>query len=574
VKILSWFLSLALAAPWSDVSRETGVTLAPVGRAQLIDVNQDGWLDLVVNGEVRLNRGRGPGFSDQPQRPFGKDVISFVLWGDLNNDGALDAITVAPGRSHTVYKGPGFGMSSSLDIPSDSNTLAGVLADLDLDGRLDMAFGQAYIKDSLEAQQMRVYRGPGLNDVTSLWGFFTPGPPGAADGARPLYGLSTSDLDNDGYPELLGAAYGRQWNTLWKRSPTTSRFSECAAKFGVDGDAIRHGTYSEATREKFRKRNIPRPDELPFRSNGNTFCLAPADFDGDGDIDLFSADITHAWAGDSSDLSALLINRLEKFEVPFFERCIEVLAVPDPETGFRARPTRGLARDHSPQTPDNWNQGDLQAHWADLDCDGLLDLVVCESDYPHNRLRIFLQRLDHTFRESDSLQFPNCPGVAVGDYDRDGDLDLLTTGTRTRWPEAREAPQLALWQNQSSAGFLCIRLIGNGKSANRDAIGARVYLSTDQGKQSREVQGPYGHWGQQTQPGEVHFGLGNARPTSLTVVWPDQNRSQITLESPPSRGWLVIAQDQGLLESMTSFDPKRWSRTTAHQGAVTPGQAR
>lgn len=543
----------------------------PPERCNLIDVDGDGWLDVCVKNQVFPSR-QGAGFGRG--RTLGTG-FSYCVWADWDADGKLDALAVsrqAPAefvqrpRHHQVLLSGKWLESSEFARPEPWNTLGVVISDLDRDGKLDVAFGQAYVDESqgYEAQQMRVYAGQGdgrFREKTEEWGFLTPGPPGAANGGRPLYGLSAADLDNDGYPELLGAAYGRQWNTLWKRTGTI--YSECAAKYGLDGDSIRHGKYSEATREKFRQRNQPRPDELPFRSNGNTFCLAPADFDGDGDLDIFSADITHSWAGDSSDLSALLVNRLETFQEPFFERCIEALATTDPDTGFAARPTRGLARDHSPQPPSNWNQGDLQAHWADLDCDGRLDLIVCESDYPGNRLRIFLQNADHSFREAEKelgIDFNNCPGVAVGDVDRDGDPDLISTGTQTRWPDARPKPELALWRNGSTDPSLTVRLVGDGKTANRDAVGARLYLETDQGTQMRELQGSYGHWGQQTQPGEAHFGLGNASPKRIRIVWPDRAASQTVIENPPQQGWLVIQQIGGESARMNRFHPALYRR--------------
>ncbi|MFN8610293.1 MAG: CRTAC1 family protein [Vulcanimicrobiota bacterium] len=544
---------------------KTPLTELPAERCALIDVDGDGWLDLCSRSQVFLSQ-QGQGFiAGGPAIPEG---TSFVVWGDFDNDGRLNGLAVKRQNRAEYLSQPQRHQVLGLDNPefaqSDNRNTLAVAIRSDCDGKLDLAFGQAYVDESkgYEAQQMRVFaglEGAHFEDRTRQWGFWTPGPPGAANGGRPLYGLSAADLNNDGYAELLGAAYGRQWNTLWMRG-AAAFYSECAAKYGLDGDAIRHGRYSQATREKFRKRNEPRPDEMPFRSNGNSFCLAPADFDNDGDLDVFSADITHSWAGDSSDLSALLINRLESFGEPFLERCLEVLDEPDPDTGFRARPLLGLARDHAPQPRDNWNQGDLQAHWADLDCDGLLDLIVCESDYPGNRLRIFLQNPDHTFREAErelGIEFNNCPGVAVGDIDRDGDLDLVALGTRTRWPEARPAPELVLWRNQATQPSLNVRLLADGLTANRDAIGARVYLETDQGTQMREVQGSYGHWGQQTQPGEVHFGLGSARGRRLRVVWPDRRSSQTVIESP-SAGWLVVEQGLGERARMAEWQASRW----------------
>ena len=564
------FLLILAALSFEEVPLSLGVT----ERCSLIDVDGDGWLDLVSGSHVFENQ-HGQKFVRTTGSVFYD--CSFSVWADLNNDGELDALAInrqtpaefanAP-KHHRVFLARQWLNSDEFARPDNWNTLGVALSDLDRDGKLDVAFGQAYVDESkgYEAQQMRVFSGLGdghFSEKTGEWGFLTSGPPGAANGGRPLYGLSAADLDNDGFPELLGAAYGRQWNTLWKRGAAPA-YSECGAKYALDGDSLRHGKYSEATREKFRKRNEPRPDEMPYRSNGNTFSLAPADFDNDGDLDVFSADITHSWAGDSSDLSALLVNRLETYQEPFFERCIEVLAQPDPETGFRARPTRGLARDHAPQAPSNWNQGDLQAHWADLDCDGLLDLIVCESDYPGNRLRIFLQNQDHSFREAEKelgIEFNNCPGLAVGDVDRDGDPDLITTGTQTRWPAARSKPELVLWRNQSSNPSLNLRLVGDGQTANRDAIGARVYLETDQGTQMREVQGSYGHWGQQTQPGEVHFGLGTSTPKTLRIVWPNREASQAKLENPPAQGWLVVEQKGGELWRSGHFQAAGWRRS-------------
>src|SRR5690606_30526728 len=115
---------------------------------------------------------------------------------------------------------------------------------------------------------------------------------------------------------------------------------------------------------------------------------------------------------------------------------------------------------------------------------------------------------------------------ALGDYDNDGDIDILATGTRTRWPEARPEPALALFENRLAPpehGWLQVQLVGNGTTGNTSAIGARVKLTTSDGRtQMREVSGPYGHWAAQTEPGLVHFGLGEADPVSLAVIWPDQ----------------------------------------------------
>ncbi len=579
-----------------NVSPPAGLTGLPAGRAQLIDIDGDGWLDLCLGGRLPNKPGVYRIYRNVPGRIWGRRFReitartglgdprrqhSFILWGDLDGDGNLDAVSVAnqtaeqhakDPQTHRVYIGAGGGRftprpTDGLARKGHRTTQGATLADLDLDGRLDAVFGNSYdhYGKSLVAQPMRVYRGDGdgtFSDVTSAWGLLNKQPPGGPQAARPLYGLSAADLDGNGYPELLGAAYGRQWNTVWQRDAKTTRYRNIAARLKVDGDTVRHGKYPEWVQAFFIKRSgKPRETEKPFRSNGNTFALAPCDFDGDGDIDLFCASITHAWAGEASDLSALLVNQLSESGKLVYAWQLVKLDQPDPQTGWRWRPGLGLDRDHTPQTVKRWNQGDLQAHWADLNNDGRVDLLVCESDYPHNRLRIWLQQPGHRFAAAEKqlgILWNNCPGLALGDIDRDGDIDLVATGSRNRWKEARPKPALSLWENRTRGGFLALKLVGDSRTANRDAIGARVTLVTSAGTQTRILQGPHGHWAAQTQPGELHFGLGDSTPRKLTVHWPDGKRTRTELGPLPRNSWVVIRQGQAQPVLRRQFDASAW----------------
>lgn len=523
-KLLTANCSLALLLALRVGAEPTGMrTLQglPASRTQLIDIDRDGKPEMALldpQGRICLYRrvqGWQPvatGLDDDPAR--------LLLWGDLNGDALPDLVALGtPARTYLQSR-QGSWRRHDLQGLGSAHPLSAVLHDLDRDGHLDLAIAYAYMDEKLgyEAHPMKVLAGRGegrFEDVTERWGLAQSGPPGAAGAARPLYGLTASDLDNDGFAELLGAAYGRQWNTLWKRSPEQAVYFEQAAMAGIDGDSIRHGRYGPG---------VKRVQELPFRANGNTFALVPADVDNDGDQDLFSAEITHAWAGESSDLSALLINRWMEQGRLSFERCLEPLDQPDPQTGLRWRAGRGLERDHRPQPIERWNQGDLQAYWADLNHDTHLDLLICESDYPHNRLRVFLQDSRGQFLESQGalgIDWPNCPGISLGDLDGDGDLDLVATGSRNRWPEARPAAVLGEWLNACTENRPSLQVrLRYRKGSNGLAIGSRVRLRSDGGEQWRWLSGSFGHAAQQLDPGWVHFGLGSTRPLELEVTWP------------------------------------------------------
>jgi len=105
--------------------------------------------------------------------------------------------------------------------------------------------------------------------------------------------------------------------------------------------------------------------------------------------------------------------------------------------------------------------------------------------------------------------------VATVDWDRDGDLDL--------WITNRTAPQVRLLKNNQPTknSFVAIRLIGNGTTTNRDAIGARLTLSSssEQNAQIRTVHAGDGFLAQSSSWN--HFGLGDAtKDLLLTVRWP------------------------------------------------------
>jgi hypothetical protein len=256
----------------------------------------------------------------------------------------------------------------------------------------------------------------------------------------------------------------------------------------------------------------------------------PHDLDNDGDLDLVSVEITHAWAGPSSDRSALLWNG-GGAAAPRFRR--------DPEA---------LARPHTADPA--WNQGDVGAAVADLDADGWPDVCVASTAYPdEQRLRCF-RRAGGAAPFADvavawGLDLRDCNHLALGDIDGDGWPDVLAAAGQTRWNQ-RPAHAAAVFRNAPRAGahWLALTLEGGAgradvppeRRANRSAIGARVWVIADGRTQVREVTSATGHFGQQL-PLRLHVGLGAAAgPATVRVRWPDRSGSEQT--------WTGLAADR------------------------------
>ena len=149
---------------------------------------------------------------------------------------------------------------------------------------------------------------------------------------------------------------------------------------------------------------------------------------------------------------------------------------------------------------------------GDIDNDGDLDLMLTSSGN------------DHLFRNDGGFSFVDITpagfgandgeGTAFGDYDRDGDADILINQDTAN----------ELWRNEiNNNNYLVVRALQDvGGSVTRDAIGATLRL-LDCGLSPvsgvREVNGGRGHGSQD--PAYVHFGLprcGSGGPNVAHVV--------------------------------------------------------
>ncbi|MHC4663178.1 MAG: CRTAC1 family protein [Planctomycetota bacterium] len=568
---------------FSNAAKKLGIDDVKAARSQWIDIDGDGWLDLIIlrfrpsdpdkrdQPRVFLNMGKGRAFREMTKksgillnRRKSKNgrICTLILAGDVNNDGKADLFsgaycefekpkqkkgtnqpekdengnTVMTQEDHgdrneiLISSGKGYFTltQKQSELSKSPATLdAATFLDYDRDGCLDLFVGNWYRKYgwTYECYEDRLYRGDGkggFQDVTEKAGISLMAQHGQRNSRRPVYGAASVDINNDGWTDILVASYGRQWNLCWLNQGDGT-FKEIAAQNRFDGDEDESGKHDP----RARRRN-----EQPFRSNGNTFGIAPGDVDNDGDMDIFLAEITHWWAMPASDLSCVLEN-----------------LGPEKNHEFKHRPD-AIPRKHTTQS---WNQGDMHAAWFDYDHDTDLDLLLASSDYPdEQRLRIFRQ--DSPFKFTDvsldvGINWLSATGISLGDYDRDGDLDIVCGNTHTRLTkEQRKAMPLglAVWQNNAADGnWITVELRGKGKGhSNGLGIGARITCEIVGVTMIREISGGSGHVGQQDAI-MAHFGLGSAKKIKkLTVRWPDKKGTETTYENLDANHHYMITEGE------------------------------
>jgi hypothetical protein len=251
-------------------------------------------------------------------------------------------------------------------------------------------------------------------------------------------------------------------------------------------------------------------DREPWRLGGNSGTTVCADINNDGFIDLLTTEIVHADVGSSSDPSEIMVNLAE------------------PEVRFE-RPGNEVTGLLRVDATDYWDHGDMSGAVFDFDNDGWQDVYIGASDYPGNKGLLFRQKSPLVFERlefADYFEHARAHGVAVADFDQDGDLDMVVGHSHMRCDGAMGADcyptqQVRLFLNQMGPGSNWLQLHLTGASgANRAAIGARVEVKAGGVLQTQLVDGGHGQAGIQRDL-VLHFGLGAACEAEVTVRWPD-----------------------------------------------------
>jgi len=191
----------------------------------------------------------------------------------------------------------------------------------------------------------------------------------------------------------------------------------------------------------------------------------------------------------------------------------------------------------------------------DADLDGRPDIFAANGhvadDIERVQSRVRYAQRPHLFRNAGPKKFEEVPaeasgfaqylvgrGAAYGDYDRDGDLDVVVTVNNGA---AR------LYRNESGATNRVLRVQLAGSPSNRDGIGARVDVTLDDGRRLWQIVKTGSSYASQSEL-PLTFGLGpTSRVAGIRVTWPGGRTDAIG--QIDGNQLVVVKEGAGLLKA-------------------------
>ncbi len=371
-------------------------------------------------------------------------------------------------------------------------------------------------------------------------------------------GLIWADYDNDGYIDSFdGDQLFKNINgTSFSDQPfpnvgNTGTWSTCWGDFDNDGFVDIYNGGAEITLPD----TAGDTSRLFYNNQGQSFSISweqrlfkaygctPCDFDQDNDIDIYVSNYrliqNHLWLNDGSGSAFPFSDQASTYGVTGGNAHSMGANWADYDNdglidlfcGNFSHPGQPQSRFYKNQGAPNYHFTDMGTsgvYWqesysspvsGDYDNDGYVDMLfgVAYGD------RITLFRNDGSWNFTDVTNAVGLSGLRNShlngffDFDNDDDLDLVT--------------EYKFFVNQGNDNhWLEVKLVGNGTTVNKAAIGCQVRILNvpTLGTLTRQVCGGRGTYAHQDDQ-KLHFGLGsNAGPVDLEVRWLDGTVSYVT----------------------------------------------